>query len=150
MTPRRSFIVLGIAGALVIALFAIGATHDGDGGPGGGCAADQRDAWRARLFGGSPVEPGQLRGCTTRLAPFVFSGSCDLQIAAAAPRSRALTITAGDAILFSLDTDADGRTLTTHDTLAAGQQRQVFVGTNGQTLRLVCPTSTCHAQLSTP
>jgi hypothetical protein len=148
MTVKRTFLILGIVAAVLIVLFVISVAHDSDDGPGGGCAADRRDAWRKRLLGASAVEPGQLSGCTTKLAPFTFSGLCVLGIAASDARSRQLTITATDAITLHLDTHADGRTITTHDTVKAGQRRQIFIGKDGQAITLVCPTGTCRARLS--
>jgi hypothetical protein len=141
---KVTFALLGVVAIVVFGLFALGVTCSG----GGGCSDQERDAWRTRMLGASAVAPGQISGCTTALAPFTFSGGCALVVAAADARSRQLTITAVDAVTISFDTDADGRTISSHDDLSPGKQRRTFIGEAGQIIRLFCPGSSCRARLS--
>jgi hypothetical protein len=62
-SSKRSLIILGILGLVVLALFVVSVVFGSDGGGGSGCSSRELDQWRDRLFDPEPVERGQLAGC---------------------------------------------------------------------------------------
>jgi hypothetical protein len=150
-SSKRSLIILGILGLVVLALFVVSVVFGSDGGGGSGCSSRELDQWRDRLFDPEPVERGQLAGCpiaTGRTVTVTIPGRCALRIAPADARLRRLIIQALQPLELERTTDADGRRITSRADLDPGEREELFVRKEGETLGLRCRAgATCRATL---
>jgi hypothetical protein len=150
-STKRSLIILGILGLVVLALFAVSVVFESGGRGGSGCSSRKLDAWRDRLFDPEPVERGQLAGCPIapgRIVSVTIPGRCALRIAPADARLRRLVVQAVQPVELERTTDADGRRITMRADLDAGEREELFVQRGGETLGLRCRAgATCRAVL---
>jgi hypothetical protein len=150
-STRRSLIILGILGLVVLALFVVSVVFESDRGAGAGCSSRQLDTWRARLLDPEPVERGQLAGCpiaSGRIVTVTIPGRCELRIAPAGARFRRLVIQALQPVTLERTMDADGRRITMRADLEPGEREELFVRKEGEALGLRCRAgATCRATL---